>query len=144
MSLVVCVFFVKQKTAYEMRISDWSSDVCSSDLDAILRSSPESLAHIVAADDQIAAVIGAAAHQHMDMGIVCVPVIDGYPVERCAEIALGVSHQFAGAGAQVLHLAGILGREDETNMVPVVFAACGAGFTTGPVGDGDWMSEREG
>src|SRR3546814_9931292 len=31
--LVVCiVFFFKQKTAYEMRISDWSSDVCSSDL----------------------------------------------------------------------------------------------------------------
>src|SRR3546814_1139365 len=26
------VFFVKQKTAYAMRISDWSSDVCSSDL----------------------------------------------------------------------------------------------------------------
>src|SRR3546814_1609537 len=26
-------FFFKQKTAYEMRISDWSSDVCSSDLD---------------------------------------------------------------------------------------------------------------
>src|SRR3546814_6206521 len=29
--LDVCLFF-KQKTAYEMRISDWSSDVCSSDL----------------------------------------------------------------------------------------------------------------
>src|SRR3546814_8959088 len=28
----VCFFFFKQKTAYEMRISDWSSDVCSSDL----------------------------------------------------------------------------------------------------------------
>src|SRR3546814_7539874 len=27
-----CVFLFKQKTAYEMRISDWSSDVCSSDL----------------------------------------------------------------------------------------------------------------
>src|SRR3546814_2620979 len=27
-----CFFFYKQKTAYEMRISDWSSDVCSSDL----------------------------------------------------------------------------------------------------------------
>src|SRR3546814_4181052 len=26
------LFFFKQKTAYEMRISDWSSDVCSSDL----------------------------------------------------------------------------------------------------------------
>src|SRR3546814_16675278 len=29
-----CFFLCKQKTAYEMRISDWSSDVCSSDLDA--------------------------------------------------------------------------------------------------------------
>src|SRR3546814_18811998 len=28
----VCFFFFKQKTAYEVRISDWSSDVCSSDL----------------------------------------------------------------------------------------------------------------
>src|SRR3546814_10003128 len=27
-----CLFFFKQKTAYELRISDWSSDVCSSDL----------------------------------------------------------------------------------------------------------------
>src|SRR3546814_4169236 len=29
---VIFFFFFKQKTAYEMRISDWSSDVCSSDL----------------------------------------------------------------------------------------------------------------
>src|SRR3546814_6389828 len=28
----LCIFFFKQKTAYGMRISDWSSDVCSSDL----------------------------------------------------------------------------------------------------------------
>src|SRR3546814_3750677 len=30
------IFFFKQKTAYEMRISDWSSDVCSSDLQELL------------------------------------------------------------------------------------------------------------
>src|SRR3546814_10482442 len=30
--MLLFVFFFKQKTAYEMRISDWSSDVCSSDL----------------------------------------------------------------------------------------------------------------
>src|SRR3546814_14273563 len=36
-SLIVCFFFFKQKTAYEMRISDWSSDVCSSDLHGDLR-----------------------------------------------------------------------------------------------------------
>src|SRR3546814_4814242 len=32
MFVSACVCFFKQKTAYEMRISDWSSDVCSSDL----------------------------------------------------------------------------------------------------------------
>src|SRR3546814_6333817 len=32
MYLLLLFFFFKQKTAYEMRISDWSSDVCSSDL----------------------------------------------------------------------------------------------------------------
>src|SRR3546814_1298476 len=51
-------FFFKQKTASEMRISDWSSDVCSSDLDAcasklndaaISRSKPASIASRAAA-----------------------------------------------------------------------------------------------
>src|SRR3546814_9425992 len=35
-----CFFFFKQKTAYEMRISDWSSDVCSSDLAALIAPEP--------------------------------------------------------------------------------------------------------
>src|SRR3546814_944480 len=34
---MILFFFFKQKTAYEMRISDWSSDVCSSDLEGDLR-----------------------------------------------------------------------------------------------------------
>src|SRR3546814_4199756 len=44
---VLCVlyscffFFFKQKTAYEMRISDWSSDVCSSDLRRLASSTSE-------------------------------------------------------------------------------------------------------
>src|SRR3546814_12383686 len=44
---MICFFFFKQKTAYEMRISDWSSDVCSSDLlqhapdDVIMLGRPE-------------------------------------------------------------------------------------------------------
>src|SRR3546814_7296677 len=37
------MFFFKQKTAYEMRISDWSSDVCSSDLHARLQAAPQLL-----------------------------------------------------------------------------------------------------
>src|SRR3546814_4519702 len=35
MFVVFFFFFFKQKTAYEMRISDWSSDVCSSDLETL-------------------------------------------------------------------------------------------------------------
>src|SRR3546814_6357516 len=41
--LFYCFFFFKQKTAYEMRISDWSSDVCSSDLPGLF----ETMADIV-------------------------------------------------------------------------------------------------
>src|SRR3546814_12857241 len=37
MSVITCFFF-KQKTAYEMLISDWSSDVCSSDLTSSVKS----------------------------------------------------------------------------------------------------------
>src|SRR3546814_7505663 len=53
------MFFFKQKTAYEMRISDWSSDVCSSDL--VLTFGPRAtaaetlFAGIVAPGDDIAA-----------------------------------------------------------------------------------------
>src|SRR3546814_5832182 len=49
------VFFFKQKTAYEMRISDWSSDVCSSDLSVTLQELCASLcgagARVVVIDD---------------------------------------------------------------------------------------------
>src|SRR3546814_7570204 len=40
--MISLFLFFKQKTAYEMRISDWSSDVCSSDLQAVqhLRGQP--------------------------------------------------------------------------------------------------------
>src|SRR3546814_6768236 len=39
------VFFYKQKTAYELRISDWSSDVCSSDLGIVPMTQTATLAH---------------------------------------------------------------------------------------------------
>src|SRR3546814_9175172 len=65
---VVFVFFFKQKTAYEMRISDWSSDVCSSDLLAYLLrflaiaagGIESGLARIAPSLDQAAASLGHA------------------------------------------------------------------------------------
>src|SRR3546814_4180166 len=58
----MCFFFFKQKTAYEMRISDWSSDVCSSDrfLAAGDLAQPDRLAEMAArlADDEDRLALG--------------------------------------------------------------------------------------
>src|SRR3546814_4308333 len=62
MSLLVtawCLFFFKQKSAYELRISDWSSDVCSSDLIPYTHSGL--LASAVAMDKEMAKRLFAAA-----------------------------------------------------------------------------------
>src|SRR3546814_16008784 len=56
----ILFFFFKQKTAYEMRISDWSSDVCSSDL----RSMPLMAA---AADDLLARLDAADRSKPVDI-----------------------------------------------------------------------------
>src|SRR3546814_5030268 len=75
--MVFMFFFFKQKTAYEMRISDWSSDVCSSDLD-MLAVDPD-LRHAGAAAGLLAhflalgSVIG-----DIDLGIGL-----AFPVEQC-------------------------------------------------------------
>src|SRR3546814_7981117 len=57
-----CVFFFfKQKTAYEMRISDWSSDVCSSDLQ------PFHLRDV--AEDEMAVAVAPVEVSRTDFGI---------------------------------------------------------------------------
>src|SRR3546814_2893350 len=65
-SFCLCFFFFKQKTAYEMRISDWSSDVCSSDLGRIsLRTLI--LIRWVAVAGQLVTVVG--AHYVLGFGL---------------------------------------------------------------------------
>src|SRR3546814_3755447 len=49
-------FFFKQKTAYEMRISDWSSDVCSSDLVIVAGRRQEALDRAIAGREHMAAM----------------------------------------------------------------------------------------
>src|SRR3546814_3190833 len=56
--MIRCFFFFKQKTAYEMRISDWSSDVCSSDLDVVEH-----------------------PHHVLDKALVAVPFVPGFEIE---------------------------------------------------------------
>src|SRR3546814_5926303 len=64
---IVIFFFFKQKTAYEMRISDWSSDVCSSDLAACTAAQPAGEGGIAAAHH-----VGAVGPEHRRcQAIVC-------------------------------------------------------------------------
>src|SRR3546814_2909062 len=76
------LFFFKQKTAYEMRISDWSSDVCSSDLadraeqlaeaqHFLVQQRPQRLGRGIAAGEA-----GAAGDQHAVDGVVGDPLRD--------------------------------------------------------------------
>src|SRR3546814_15072534 len=68
-------FFFKQKTAYEMRISDWSSDVCSSDL------------HVVGDAHHLAALIRRQQHlaHRLDDG----PARQGLKRQRSEERRVG-------------------------------------------------------
>src|SRR3546814_9590268 len=56
---VLLFLFFKQKTAYEMRISDWSSDVCSSDLTptymlaVVVDDHDMSVSHVIRGDDHL-------------------------------------------------------------------------------------------
>src|SRR3546814_4560108 len=61
----IFVFFFKQKTAYEMRISDWSSDVCSSDLigDADIVISDAGTGRVTLGREQVAAALRRRRHR---------------------------------------------------------------------------------
>src|SRR3546814_2293242 len=52
--MLLCFFFFKQKTAYEMRISDWSSDVCSSVLRVVAGTADEGVVAFLAEDEVVA------------------------------------------------------------------------------------------
>src|SRR3546814_8589196 len=74
------MFFIKQKTAYEVRMSDWSSDVCSSDLQVGMR-----LGAITSAADTIEVVLdspgGHASRPHLTTDLIYAlgTVVTGLP-----------------------------------------------------------------
>src|SRR3546814_6131871 len=82
--LFTCFFFFKQKTAYEMRISDWSSDVCSSDLqhpclahavDRVLPGRQSNSVHVARSQGQLTgAVVGHEEDDNLLRGRRAAPV----------------------------------------------------------------------
>lgn len=97
---------------------------------------PESAADIVAADDQVRLIFGASPNEDMNVRIVGVVMGDGHPVEARTEIPFRLDHQVAGEGLKVAHLAGVLGRHDEAEMMAVAFAPRREGAPVGAIGLG--------
>src|SRR3546814_4066561 len=95
------LFFFKQKTAYEMRISDWSSDVCSSDLDRVARIA-DGVHRMAESDHDLLAL-----HPRADVGFGLVRiVVAGDDLHRyfIGAAMLGAAQRANGAGDARIHV----------------------------------------
>ena len=64
----------------------------------------------------------------MNVWVIRVPVIDGDPIELGAEIGFHLPGEIARESFEVGHLTGVLGGDDEAEMMPVVLAAIREGY----------------
>src|SRR3546814_6501373 len=90
-------FFFKQKTAYEMRISDWSSDVCSSDLirTTISEMGPVLLARLMGLNDTQEGVLTIAFRFADEQGLLLLDLADLQALlAHCAANAPALSAQY--------------------------------------------------
>src|SRR3546814_18720183 len=94
-------FFFKQKTAYEMRISDWSSDVCSSDL-LMATAAPEFYAGAIADALGFDAIV--ASRHHRDDAGNWLPLLDGtncYGEEKARRVGDWLAAKAPGGTAHI-------------------------------------------
>src|SRR3546814_3224976 len=109
------VFFFKQKTAYEMRISDWSSDVCSSDLKIAgiwinaasmrFRSAPSFYA--IASPEPIGKLVDARTRAIYELGL------DSLQLSPASTAPIAEQTRFAEGLVDVRHRAGLYVEEPE-------------------------------
>src|SRR3546814_1186988 len=111
--MLILIFFFKHKTAYEMRISDWSSDVCSSDLAEPLAPAPVEQHRDQAVDPPW----GQEIAEEFGFG----ELLARHDVETVDDAAIAIAHQLARPGMMagvdrridLLHPCGEAGRRDE-------------------------------
>jgi hypothetical protein len=86
------------------------------------RPGAQAVANVVPCYHEVAFVVGNATHDHMNMGVVGIPVIDTDPIELRSEIALSLGHQIPRKGLQVGKLLCILRGDDKTEMMTISLA----------------------
>ncbi|MNN48891.1 hypothetical protein D3C81_1633910 [compost metagenome] len=78
----------------------------------------------------------------MGVRVVGIPVVDRHPVEPGTQVGFHARHQLPGVGAQISKFLGILGGDDEAELVPIITSPCleilqvriVSGGTIGPAG----------
>src|SRR3546814_5566683 len=108
MLFFIFFFFFKQKTAYEMRISDWSSDVCSSDLDQGSRGMSARIIDGKLLSDTIKAEVGERVKALKTRGIVpglAVVLVGEDPASQVYVRNKAAACEKAGLHSQVIRLA---------------------------------------
>jgi hypothetical protein len=91
------------------------------------------VADVIARNHEIAAIIGFAAHDDVDVGIVGIPVIDSDPIEPGAEVPLCLRHQVPSKRLEIREALRVLGRHDKPEMMSIAFAAAGERAVVGVI-----------
>jgi hypothetical protein len=99
--------------------------------DQLARLVPYAVGDIVSGNIQNAAVVEDAPGEDMRMRMARVVMIDGDPVEPCVEVLFDLPHQVADEAAQIGHLNGIFGGDDEAELVAVLPTTLDEGLAVG-------------
>ena len=94
---------------------------------------PHSFPDVIARNDEVLTVIGAAADDDVDMRVLGVPVVNRHPVQLGPEVALRLRHQVPGQGFEVGQLGRVVRRYDEPEMMPVALAPLCEGAMVGVI-----------
>src|SRR3546814_5555018 len=111
--MFLTIFFFKQQTAYEMRISDWSSDVCSSDLAPFFWLSPVMSNTEQASPSRCAAMPSSAPIVTTPVPPMPETMMLNAPSESAASTGSGRSVCASPASAETLGLRGSASRSEE-------------------------------
>ncbi|WP_246721879.1 hypothetical protein [Methylosinus sp. H3A] len=95
--------------------------------DELARPVTNAVSDIVAGDMEDAAVVEHTPDDDVGVGMAGVVMVDGNPVEARVEVLLHLPHKVAGEASQVGHVAGVLRRDDETELMTIVASALDKG-----------------
>ncbi|CAM5612877.1 hypothetical protein MAUB1S_10412 [Mycolicibacterium aubagnense] len=109
--------------------------------DQVARAIAHAFLDVVPRDDKIFAVVAHAAEDQVDVRMFGIPVRDADPVEPGPEILLHLADELASKAFEVGHLDGVVGRDDEAEMMAVLLAPCREGLGIGVV---DFGAEQPG